>query len=718
VVWPTGNAQLKNWGVADSINRIIPTPKAVRPSVAITGQRLGKEQMSGAAEPVGTLDVALAHTARLLESQPLLAAEQATEILKAVPNQPVASLLLAIARRSCGESQAALGILQPLVHAYPDWDAAHYELGLTLGSVEQGDAATAELRRAVALNPEMTQAWRALGDRLTIQGDAAGADEAYASHIKSSIRDPRLLEAGAALVENRIAHAEALLREHLRQYPTDVVAIRMFAEVAGRLGRYADAENLLVRCLELAPGFTAARHNYAVVLHRQSKAAAALPEIDRLLAVEPHNPSHHNLKAAILARIGEYQESIEIYARVLRDYPQQGRVWMSYGHALKTAGREAECIDAYRKCIELLPTLGEAYWSLANLKTYRFSIEDLAAMRRQLDEPGLTDADRLHFHFSIGKALEDAAEYAASFEHYLQGNRLRRGQITYDADETSQHVRRSKALFSREFFAQRAGVGSTATDPIFIVGLPRAGSTLLEQILSSHSAVEGTMELPDILVMAKSLGGKPSKTQPSTYPEVLATLSPQQCLELGERYIQQTRIQRKTAAPFFIDKMPNNFAHVGLIHLALPHAKIIDARRHPLGCCFSGFKQHFARGQSFTYSLEEVGRYYHDYVELMAHFDEVLPGRVHRVHYEAMIEDTEGEVRRLLEYCGLPFEASCLTFYQNERAVRTASSQQVRKPIFREGVDHWRHYEPWLAPLQESLGAVLGAYPAAPRFGI
>ena len=674
--------------------------------------------MSGAAEPVGTLDVALAHTARLLESQPPLAAEQAAEILKAVPNHPVATLLLGIARRSCGDAQAALGIFQPLVQAYPDWDAAHYELGLTLGSLKQGEAATAELRRAVALNPEMTQAWRALGDQLTLHGDAAGADAAYARHIKSSIRDPRLMDAGAALAENRIAHAEALLREHLKQHPTDVAAIRMLAEVAGRLGRYADAENLLVRCLELAPGFTAARHNYAVVLHRQSKAAAALTEIDRLLAVEPHNPSHHNLKAAILARIGEYQESTEIYARVLRDYPQQSRVWMSYGHALKTAGREAECIDAYRKCVELLPSLGEAYWSLANLKTYRFSAADLAAMRRQLDEPDLADADRLHFHFAIGKALEDAGEYAASFEHYAQGNRLRRSQITYDAEETSRHVRRSKALFSREFFAQRSGFGSTAADPIFIVGLPRSGSTLLEQILSSHSAVEGTMELPDILMLAKSLGGKPSKAQRTAYPEVLAGLSAQQCRELGKQYIQQTRIQRKTAAPFFIDKMPNNFAHVGLIHLALPHARIIDARRHPLGCCFSGFKQHFARGQSFTYSLDEVGRYYRDYVELMTHFDEVLPGRVHRVHYEAMIADTEGEVRRLLEYCGLPFEESCLKFYQNDRAVRTASSQQVRKPIFHDGVDHWRHYEPWLAELQSALGPVLDTYPAAPRFGV
>jgi tetratricopeptide (TPR) repeat protein len=496
----------------------------------------------------------------------------------------------------------------------------------------------------------------------------------------------------------------------------------MFAEVAARLGRYADAENLLERCLELAPGFTAARHNYAIVLHRQAKAAAALPQIDLLLAAEPHNPSHHNLKAAVLARIGEYQESIEIYARVLKDYPQQARVWMSYGHALKTAGREAECISAYRRCIELLPTLGEAYWSLANMKTFRFTPEDLASMRSQLQVTGLAETDALHFHFSIGKALEDAGKYAASFRHYAQGNELRRKQIGYDAAETSRHVRRSKAVLSQEFFEQRSGAGSSAADPIFIVGLPRAGSTLLEQILSSHSAVEGTMELPDILAMARSLGNRASRNPDpgaprSRYPEVLADLKPEEFAELGDQYIRQTRIQRKSAAPFFIDKMPNNFAHIGLIHLALPNAKIIDARRHPLGCCFSGFKQHFARGQSFTYSLDEVGKYYRDYVELMAHFDAVLPGKVHRVHYEAMIEDTEGEVRRLLDYCGLPFEPGCLRFYQNDRAVRTASSQQVRQPIFREGVDHWRHFEPWLAELKSALGPVLDAYPAVPQFG-
>jgi len=672
--------------------------------------------MSGNSEPVGTVEVALAHAARLLESRPEQAAEQAGEILKAVPGHPAALLMSGAALRRTGDMAGALGVLEPLAQSQPNSAATQYELGLALGDSGRGEAAVAALRRAVALKPDMPDAWRALGDHLTAMGDADGADAAYARHIQSSTKDPRLLEPAAALCANRIAVAESLLRAHLKQFPTDVAAIRMLAEVAARLGRNADAEVLLTRCLELAPSFAAARHNYAIVLHRQNKSVEALQEVDRLLALEPRNPGYRNLKAAILARIGEYDQSIDIYAAVLKEYPGQAKVWMSYGHALKTAGRRADCIAAYRRSVELTPSLGEAWWSLANLKTFEFTPAEIGIMRKQLERSDLGDEDRFHFQFAVGKALEDAGDYARSFEHYAEGNRLRRAGITYDPQEMSSHVRRSKALFSREFFRQRTGFGAAAPDPIFIVGLPRSGSTLLEQILSSHPAVEGTMELPDIIAIARTLSGKRTKSEISQYPEAVASLSADECRALGDRYLSGTRVQRKTAAPFFIDKMPNNFAHVALIHMILPNAKIIDARRHPLGCCFSGFKQHFARGQNFSYSLEEIGRYYRDYVELMAHFDAVLPGRVHRVFYETMVDDTEAEVRRLLAYCGLPFEEACLRFYENERAVRTASSEQVRTPIFREGIDQWRHYEPWLGPLKSALGRVLDVYPSVPEF--
>jgi tetratricopeptide (TPR) repeat protein len=667
--------------------------------------------MHGTPEPTGTLDVALTHAARLLESNPVLAAEQADAILEAAPEHPVALLYLGVARRRCGKTAEAVQVLESLVRAQDGWASAHYELGLAYGAVDQGATAAISLRRALELKPDLVDAWRALGDQLTHNGDTDGADAAYARHIKAATKDPRLLEPAAALCENRLAVAEALLRAHLKQFPTDVAAIRMFAEVASRLGRYGDAENLLERCLELSPTFTAARHNYAIVLHRQGRSLDALREVQTLLEFAPGNPGYHNLKAAVLARLGEYGASIETYEQVLQQHPKQPKVWMSYGHALKTAGRLEDSISAYRRSLELSPALGEAYWSLANLKTVRFQPADLDAMREQLAKADLSHPDRFHLHFALGKALEDAGDYAASFDHYDRANKLRRKGITYDAGELTAHVQRAKALFTREFFAERAGLGCPAPDPIFIVGLPRAGSTLIEQILSSHPAVEGTSELPDIISMARKLGERRSRTQVSRYPEILGTLSADELRELGEQYLERTRIQRKTTAALFIDKMPNNWLHTGMIQLILPNAKIIDARRHPLGCCFSNFKQHFARGQHFTYSLEEIGRYYCDYVELMDHFDAVRPGRIHRVHYERMIEQTEAEVRRLLDYCGLPFDEQCLHFYRNERAVRTASSEQVRKPIYRDGIEHWRHYDAWLGPLKNSLEPVLGTYP-------
>ena len=671
--------------------------------------------MNNASEAVGTVEVALTHAVRILATRPALAAQQASEILEVAPSHPQALLLLGIAQRLCGNGAAALRILQPLCGQQPHWATAHYELGVTLGDMRQGDAAVSSLRRAVELDPEMSGAWLALADHLRIVGDISDAEAAYARYISASTKDPRLLAAGAALYENKIPLAEALLREHLKQFPTDVAAIRMFAEVAVRLGRLKDAENLLIRCLELAPGFAGARHNYASVLYRRNKTTEALREVARLLATDPQNPGHRNLEAAVLTRIGEYDQAIDLYAGVLADYPNQARVWLNYGHALKTAGREAECIQAYRKCIGLAPGSGEAYWSLANLKTYRFTEAEVEAMNAQLGRAQLSDEDRFHFHFAIGKALEDVSAFSESFKHYTHGNRLRRSLLAYDADETTELVRRSKALLTRQFFEDRRAFGLPVRDPIFIVGLPRAGSTLVEQILSSHSEVEGTMELPDLIQLAKELRPRSVAGPAPKYPGALAHLSAADCVALGERYLRQTHIQRKSDAPFFIDKMPNNFVHVGLIQLALPDAKIIDVRRHPLGCCFSVFKQHFARGQAFAYGLDDIGRYYRDYVELMAHFDEVLPGKVHRVNYESLVQDTETEVRRLLEYCGLPFEEHCLRYYKNKRAVRTASSQQVRQPIFRDGIDQWRHYDSWLEPLKRALGPALDADPAVPQ---
>ncbi|MEO8746560.1 MAG: sulfotransferase [Rhodanobacter sp.] len=663
---------------------------------------------------VGTFEQALAHAARLLDRDPALAVEQLDEILAVVPGHPGALRLLASACLRQDDLAGALAVLEPLASAQPQWAVLQFDLGVALGRSGRGQEAIGALRHALALQPDLPQAWRVLGDHLMAAGEQDAADSAYAKHVRYSTHDPRLMVAAVALAENRIPEAETLLREHLKQAPTDVAAIRMFAEVAVRLGRNEEALHLLERCLELAPGFHAARQNYALVLHRSHQPELALVQIECLLAAEPGHAGYRNLKAVVLCRIGDYEPAIRIYADLLEQYPGQPKVWMSYGHALKTAGHTERAIDAYRRSLVLAPSFGEVWWSLANLKTLRFSADDLATMQRQLAGADLADDDRLHLEFAIGKAQEDAREYPASFQHYARGNAIRRAQLQYSADDTSARVRYVRERYTRGFFSARAGAGCQARDPIFVVGLPRAGSTLIEQILSSHSQIEGTMELPEVTSITRSLRQQGDADSVMPYHDALAALDADALCALGEQYLARTRIQRKTCAPLFIDKMPNNFMHLGLIHLMLPNAKIIAARRHPMACCFSAFKQHFARGQSFSYSLEDIGRYYVDYVAQMAHFDAVLPGRVHRVFYERMVEDTEAEVQRLLAYCDLPFEEACLRFYQNERPVRTASSEQVRQPIYRQGVDHWRHYASWLGPLESVLGPVLEQYPLVP----
>jgi len=638
--------------------------------------------MSVAASAMVGLDPALARAKAALRADPVVAREQLTEILRVIPRQPEALRLLGLLDAREGHRTTALQHLQ--------------------------DAARSD--------PQLPQVWRQLADQLTASGQLDAAAQAYLQHVRHSQRDPVLMRAAAALAGQRLPEAEQALREQLRRAPTDIAAMRMLAELAERLGRHEDAEALLQRCLALAPDFDAARHNYALVLHRGNRGPEALQEIDRLLAREPNHPGYLNLKAAILCRVGDYPPALAIYDRVLQAHPNQAQVWMSFGHALKTSGEQGRSIDAYRRSLALQPAFGEAWWSLANLKTVRFDVSDIAQMQVALQRPDLPVEHRFHLHFALGKAMEDAGDYAASFTHYAEGNALRRTQLLYNADDTSARTQRIKQTYSADFLAARAGQGCAVSDPIFVVGLPRSGSTLVEQILSSHSQVEGTMELPEIISLTRLLRRQGDSAQQTVYHDVLATLGSEALRELGEQYLQRTQVQRKTAAPYFIDKMPNNFVHIGLIHLILPNARIIDVRRHPMACCFSGFKQHFARGQNFSYSLDDIGRYYRDYVEVMAHFDAVLPGRIHRVIYEDLVDNTESEVRRLLAHCGLPFEESCLRFFENSRPVRTASSEQVRQPIYREGVDHWRHYEPWLEPLKTALGSVLTSYPRPPSF--
>ena len=653
-----------------------------------------------AAAPVGDLTAALGHAVRLLATDPSLAAAQAEEILGVAPSDPRPALILGMARRRLGDDGGARDILEPLARAQPGSAQTQAELGLALLGLGESEAALEALHRAVDLKPDLPDAWRAIGDLLAAMGDALGADRAYLEMIAASVAEPALVAAAEALGKDRLDEADSLLRRRLAAHPSDVAALRMLAESRTRLGRYGEAEELLETALRLCPSFDAARHNLALVLYRQQKAAEALPHLERLLAVEPKNIAWRNLLAACLGLVGGHEKSIAVYEAVLAEAPNQPKIWLSFGHALKTAGRRADAVAAYARCREMAPTLGEVYWSLANLKTVPFTAEEEASMRAQLARTDLTDEDALHFHYALGKALEDRGEYAESFQHYAEGARLRRDQLPYDADRGHAEMLRAKTLFTHAFFAERSSHGSASAAPIFVVGLPRSGSTLVEQILASHSAVEGTMELPDIIAIARDL----RRDAGDRYPEALAGLTAEQTRALGEAYLERTAIHRKLGRAFFIDKMPNNFHHLGLIQLILPNARIIDARRGAMAACFSAFKQNFARGQAFSYDLTDLGRYYRDYVELMDHVDAVLPGRVHRVIYERMVEDTEGEVRRLLAYCGLDFEPACLRFYETDRAVRTASSEQVRRPIFREGLDQWRHFEPWLSPLKAVLG--------------
>ncbi len=511
------------------------------------------------------------------------------------------------------------------------------------------------------------------------------------------------MQAAVALHDNQLNIAEPLLKAHLKEDPFDVKAIRMLAELAWRIGRLADAEHLLRRAVEIAPSFTAARAQLALVLGRMGRPAEALPLLDQLFEDDAEDIGHFNLKAATVARLGDFEAAISIYETVLERAPKQARVWLSYGHMLKTVGRQADGVAAYRRTIALQPALGEAWFSLANLKTVKFDKADIAAMRTALQLPSLNDEDRFHLDFALGKAMHDAGKADEAFAHYAAGNALRRKSQPYSRADTTRAVDRAIAAFTAEVLAKPGG--PDGRDPIFIVGMPRAGSTLVEQILSSHSLIEGTAELPDLPALARKV---------KHYPKGAAALSADERAAIGEEYLKRASVQRRTERPYFIDKLPNNWLYVPFIHLVLPNAKIIDARRHPLGCCFSNFRQHFARGQAFTYDLDDVGSYYADYVRLMDHVDAVLPGKVHRVIYERMVDDTEAEVRALLDYLGLEYEPTCLAFHETERAVRTASSEQVRQPIYRDATNEWRRYEAHLDPLKAALGPVLDVYPAAP----
>jgi len=525
-----------------------------------------------------------------------------------------------------------------------------------------------------------------------------------AEALAAATRDPEMLRAALALHRNELPIAERILKPRLKRDPYDFVAMRLLAELATRLARFRDAEVLLRRVLELAPRFTVARSNLALLLYRANRPSEALAELDRL--TDEDGDGNPALRAAAFGRLGDFAEALALYERLVAAPDAPPKLWLSYGHVLKTVGRVAEGIAAYTRAIALAPTLGEAWWSLANLKTHRFAEADVAAMGAALATPGLAAEDRFHLEFTLGKAAEDAGDAARAFACYAAANAHRRALIGYDAAATRRATERARATFTAAFFAARPRHGLASDAPIFIIGLPRSGSTLIEQILSCHALVEPTDELPAIPQMWHALGDDPFAA--------VGSLDAGEAAALGAQYLARVAPQRRTDKPHFVDKLPNNWRYVGFIKTILPAAKIIDARRHPLSCGWSNFRQHFARGQHFAYDLADIGAYYRDYVALLAGFAHAQPGAVHRVVYERMVEHPEAEIRALLAALGLPFEPACLAFHENKRAVRTPSSEQVRAPIFRSGLENWQAFEPWLGPLKAALGDVLDAYPAVP----
>lgn len=674
--------------------------------------------------PVNAIDNILSDARRLLADDAAGAADRARRIIAAAPGHPEARLILGAALRRCSDPSGALKVLSPLAAAYPKAWGIHFEAGAAYAALGETRAAIAALRRATELNPQSSLAWHALGDQLAINGDAAGAEAGQARAVPGSVGDPLLQKGAQALFDGDLAQADHILRDRFNMHPTDVTAVRLLADVAVRAGKYDAAEGLLRPVVDSAPNFMPARMAYAIILQIRNEPQAALAHLETLVTQSPDSSLLLILRGDARLQVGDYDGAVQDFTTGLDRDPSQPRAWMSYGHVLRTVGRQADSVTAYRRSLALSPTLGEAYWSLANLKVVRFDASDLRAMESALERGDISPDDRAHLHFALGKAFEDDKQFEPSFTHYAQGNALRRAMWPYDADANSDYARRTIATFTADFFAARDGVGDPSPDPIFIVGLPRSGSTLVEQILSSHSAVEGVSELPDLIAIASRLGAaadqaaaaRGDNAPPGThYPDMLKGLDPAVFRELGAEFMERTRIHRKLARPFFIDKLPNNFMQLGLIHLILPNAKVIDVRRHPMACCFSGFKQNFARGAQYSYSLSDLGRYYNDYLAMMAHFDTVLAGRVHRVLYEDLIQDPETEARRLLDYCGLPFESECLRFYESQRPVRTASSEQVRRPIFTEGLDHWRNFEPWLGPLRAELERILPQFSSARR---
>lgn len=595
--------------------------------------------------------------------------------------------------------------LRHVIKVAPGHARAHEDLGTVLLNQSRADEALPLLEKAVALMPKSASAASKLAGALMALGRTADAEALRARATQLSPQQAKLEQATRLFAQGQFREAEKQAQSLLQENSRDVNAALLLARIAINARCYDDAEQLLVRITEIAPGFVAAWHDLGSVLKELNRFEEAVKALQEAVRLDPANAVTHYFYGAALAMAAQPEAAIEAYRKAVDLDPDLSGAYLGLGHVLKTVGDQDGGVAAYRRAIELRPDFGEIYYSLSNLKTFRFSDQEIAGMEERVGNNALPIDCQVHFAFSLGKAYEDKADYAAAFRYYELANRRHRETIAYDPVQTEVAHEKIRKAFSLEFFEHQAqmGTGCRDPDPIFILGLPRSGSTLLEQILASHSLVDGTSELPDISMIAQSVT---NKAHGRTFPMSMPELTSEELTALGKQYLSQTQ-RHRGSAPFFTDKMPNNFAYVGFIKAILPNAKIIDARRHPMDSCVGCFKQHFAKGQTFTYDLFELGEFYLEYERMMTHWDAVLPGQVLHVEYENVVSDLETQVRRLLEFCGLEFEQSCVNFHETKRAVRTASSEQVRQPIYQGSLATWKRFGSDLDVLREVLDPVL-----------
>jgi tetratricopeptide (TPR) repeat protein len=666
------------------------------------------ESMDLAADPIhSAAELQVQRIRELVKSRRFEESLEAAEALAAeLPENRDVLYLQAMSQRLLGQIPKALATLLRLEQHHPRFSRLYQERGHCHVALKDAAQAIDAFLRGVNLNPALPASWSLLEGlyRMTGQADHAATAAAHVATLKRL--PPEVLTATGLFSDGDLSAAEDRVRAYLLEHGNHVEAMRLLARIGIERDVLDDAELLLEAVLTLEPDYHAARLDFARALMERHKYQRAREELETLLKLEPHNRHYKTLYTSTIVGLGEHEKAVTLYRELLEDAPQPADLHLSIAHSLKAIGKQQQCIEAYRAAAAARPGFGDAYWSLANLKTYRFTDLEITRMREEESASGVAAPDRYHLCFALGKALEDRGQYAASWVYYERGNALKRAESRYRPEVLETNTRKQIQVFTRAFLAQRESFGVASADPIFILGLPRAGSTLLEQILASHPKVEGTQELADIPRMVLALQDRVPDLDNPRYPGVLAEMKAGDFLKLGEKYLADTRVYR-TDKPFFIDKMPNNFRHIGLIHLMLPNAKIIDARREPMACCFGNLKQLFANGQEFTYSIEDIARYYRTYLDLMQHWETVLPGRILRVEHESVVDDLEGNVRRILNFCGLDFEPACVEFHKTARSVRTASSEQVRQPIFREGLHQWRHYEPWLTPLKDALGDAL-----------